>query len=75
MSLASHPQLTIAVTPLATTLMHPAVSVAYKRLTAWLNPLDATLTKNPGAYPPSSLSICPLLACVFSARWPVYQLE
>ncbi len=36
------------VSPLAATLIVPPVSVANKRLTAWLNPLDATLTKNRG---------------------------
>ncbi len=36
------------VSPLETTLMHLLASVANKRLTAWLSPLDATLTKNIG---------------------------
>src|SRR6266478_8741111 len=36
------------VSPLAATLMDPPASVAYKRLTAELTPLDATLTKNRG---------------------------
>src|SRR6267143_2335094 len=36
------------VSPLETTLMDLLASVANKRLTAWLNPLDATLTKNIG---------------------------
>src|SRR5229473_2119562 len=36
------------ISPLDATLMDLAASVANKRLTAWLNPLDATLTKNPG---------------------------
>ncbi len=35
-------------TPLAATLMHFPASVANKRLTAWLSPLAATLTKNRG---------------------------
>src|SRR5882672_69607 len=34
------------VSPLETTLMDLLASVANKRLTAWLSPLDATLTKN-----------------------------
>ena len=36
------------VNPLAATLMHLPASVANKRLTEWLSPLDATLTKNTG---------------------------
>jgi len=36
------------VNPLAATLMELHASVANKRLTVWLNPLDATLTKNGG---------------------------
>src|SRR6266849_6284300 len=36
------------ISPLDATLMDLAASVANKRLTAWINPLDATLTKNPG---------------------------
>src|SRR5713226_6892755 len=40
------------VSPLAATLIVPPVSVANKRLTAWLNPLDATLTKNRGVGAP-----------------------
>jgi len=35
--------------PLDATLMDLPASVANKRLTVWLNPLDATLTKNRGA--------------------------
>ena len=34
--------------PLAATLMNFPASVANKRLTAWLSPLDSTLTKNRG---------------------------
>src|SRR5713101_4171831 len=34
--------------PLDATLMDSPASVANKRLTVWLNPLDATLTKNRG---------------------------
>src|SRR5258708_21320130 len=37
-----------ALSPLAATLMDLPASVAYKRLTAWLNPLDA-IFKNRGA--------------------------
>src|SRR5260370_4122727 len=36
------------VSPLAATLMNLPASVANKRLTPWLSPLDATLTKNRG---------------------------
>jgi hypothetical protein len=36
------------VSHLEATLMHLLASVANKRLTAWLSPLDATLTKNTG---------------------------
>ncbi len=39
---------TIALSPLAATLMDLPASVANKRLTAWISPLDATLTKNTG---------------------------
>jgi len=39
---------TIALSPLAATLMDLHASVANKRLTSWLSPLDATLTKNGG---------------------------
>jgi len=38
-----------ALSPSAATLMDLPASVAYKRLTAWLNPLDAIFTKNRGA--------------------------
>src|SRR5882672_6754130 len=38
----------VPVSPLAATLMDPTASVANKRLTAKLNSLDATLTKNKG---------------------------
>src|SRR5260370_16523926 len=37
-----------SISPLAATLMDLLASVANKRLTAELNPLDATLTKNRG---------------------------
>src|SRR6267143_4958391 len=46
-------QFLCSVSPLETTLMDLLASVANKRLTAWLNPLDATLTKNIGARVPS----------------------
>jgi hypothetical protein len=39
----------VTVSPLAATLLDVPVSVANKRLTAKLNPLDATLTKNRGS--------------------------
>ena len=42
----------IALSPLTATLMDLRASVANKRLTAWLSPLDATLTKNRGGGPP-----------------------
>src|SRR5260370_11078533 len=51
---SSHPsqllswQQNAPVSPLAATLMDLTVSVANKRLTAGLSPLDATLTKNRG---------------------------
>src|SRR5713101_1693463 len=51
---SSHPsqllsrQQSAPVSPLAATLMRLPASVANKRLTAGLNPLDATLTKNRG---------------------------
>src|SRR5216684_1419181 len=53
------------VSPLAATLMNLPASVANKRLTGKLTPLDATLTKNRGvgypAMPPQgSNSPCPL---------------
>ena len=38
----------VRVSPLAATLMNSLASVANKRVTAWLSPLDATLTKNRG---------------------------
>jgi hypothetical protein len=38
----------IALSPLAATLIELPASVANKRLTVWLNSLDATLTKNTG---------------------------
>src|SRR6266849_5884427 len=39
---------TLALSPLDATLMGHLASVANKRLTAWLSPVDATLTKNRG---------------------------
>src|SRR6266852_3681121 len=39
---------TLALSPLDATLMDLPASVANKGLTSWLNPLDATLTKNRG---------------------------
>jgi hypothetical protein len=49
------------VSPLPATLMDLPASVANKRLTARLTPLDATLTKNRGAHP-SSQKLFSLLA-------------
>src|SRR5713226_5730323 len=47
----------IALSPLTATLMDLRASVANKRLTAWLSPLDATLTKNRGGWStPSDVS-------------------
>src|SRR6266404_890210 len=42
-------QQSVSVSPLAATVMNLLASVANKRLTARLNPLDATLTKNRGS--------------------------
>src|SRR6266446_10763507 len=42
----------VRISPLAATLMDLPASVAYKRLTAELTPLDATLTKNRGVGAP-----------------------
>jgi len=56
---SSHPrpllsrQQSVGISPLSATLMDLPASVANKRLTARLNPLDATLTKNTGAHPSS----------------------
>jgi hypothetical protein len=56
---SSHPrplvsrQQSVGISPLHATLMDLPASVANKRLTARLNPLDATLTKNTGAHPSS----------------------
>src|SRR6266478_1620958 len=46
----------VSVSPLAATLMNLLASVANKRLTARLNPLDATLTKNRGMGAPPCAS-------------------
>jgi hypothetical protein len=42
----SHPA--VALSPLAATFTNLPVNIANKRLTSWLKPLDATLTKNRG---------------------------
>ena len=42
--------------PLSATLIDLPASVANKRLTPWLSPLDATLTKNRGPHLPASFS-------------------
>src|SRR5712692_2314850 len=52
---------TIALSPLAATLMDIPASVANKRLTARLNPLDATLTKIRGGESPRPYIFNPLL--------------
>src|SRR6266403_39858 len=54
----------IALCSLSATLMEPPASVANKRLTVWLNPLNATLTKTGGGAvasdcPPSLHSTLP----------------
>jgi hypothetical protein len=46
-----------SVTPLEATLMNFPVSVAYKRLSGWLTPLPATLTKNIGGRVPASRAL------------------
>src|SRR6266404_1322997 len=52
---SSHPtsllyrQQSAPISPLAATLMRPPVSVANKRLTRYLSPLDSALTKNRGS--------------------------
>src|SRR5258707_15456982 len=52
----------VRVSPLDATLMDLPTSVANKRLTVGLNPLDATLTKNTGVPPPRQtfFSLLPL---------------
>ena len=45
---------TLALSPLPATLVNLPASVANKRLTSWLSPLDAILTKNRGV-PPATL--------------------
>jgi hypothetical protein len=42
------PYLLAPLNPLDATLMDLPVTIANKRLTVWLNPLDATFTKNAG---------------------------
>ena len=60
---SSHPsqslprQQSASLSPLAATLMHPPASVANKRLTVGLSPLDATLTKNRGVHPSSQRAL------------------
>src|SRR6266446_7885542 len=60
---SSHPsqslprQQSASVSPLAATLMDLPASVANKRLTAGLSPLDATLTKNRGVHPSSQRAL------------------
>src|SRR5713226_158214 len=52
-----------SISPLAATLMDLLASVANKRLTAELNPLDATLTKNEGwGYSSQFGKVCALTA-------------
>jgi len=61
---SSHPfqllyrQQPATVSPFAATLMNLPASVANKRLTAWLSPLAATLTKNTGRGPRISTFRC-----------------
>ena len=67
---SSHPrpllsrQYTAPVSPLAATLMDLPASVANKRLTENLNPLDATLAKNTGVGPHPLVLSVPTSRCV-----------
>ena len=63
--------LTLApISPLDATLMDPPACVANKRLTAWLNPLDATLTKNRGGTSaPSTFRFFDVQMCSLHPEW------
>src|SRR6266481_3775601 len=63
----------VRVSPLPATLMVFPASVANKRLTAELNPLDATFTKNRGVGSPPFDVLTPIPANV-SNRFPIYPL-
>ncbi len=61
---------TLALSPLDATLMDLPASVANKGLTAWLNPLDATLTKNRGVpLPPSTFRFFDVQMCSLHPEW------
>jgi ABC-type antimicrobial peptide transport system permease subunit len=65
---------TIALSPLAATRMSLPASVVNKRLTAWLSPLDAILTKNRGAHP-SSQKLFSLLHSLDVPSLPIRQRQ
>src|SRR6266851_7330777 len=61
---------TLALSPLDATLMDLPASVANKGLTAWLNPLDATLTKNRGGTSaPSTFRFFDVQMCSLHPKW------
>src|SRR6266850_461470 len=69
------------VSPLGATLMCPLASVANKRLTAELNPLDATLTKNRGRgvlpilfFQPSTFNVQPPAPSALAFSYPMYSI-
>src|SRR5260370_42020148 len=77
---------TIPLSSLAATLMNLPASVANKRLTPYLNPLDATFTKNRGyllqakSFSLSSprrlfLYLPPILRILFQVPYPVSPLR
>jgi len=80
---SSHPaqllsrQQSAPVNPLAATLMDLPASVANKRLTAGLSPLDATLTKNRGgghSRLPNGFPISPIFRTLFQVPYLVSPL-
>jgi len=85
---SSHPfqllsrQQSAPVNPSEATLMILPASVANKRLTLRLSPLNATLTKNPGAHPssqillarPATLSQPPIFRTLFQVPYPATPL-
>ena len=81
-SKSSHPtqllsrQFFVRVSPLAATLMISRVSVADKRLTVGLSPLDATLTEIIGGVPPRSAPLRTLRLCVsIPLHFSTYNLK
>jgi len=58
---------TLTLSPLVATLMDPLASVANKRLTSRLSPLDATLTKTIGGAILPNLELVPLAVLPSSA--------